>query len=217
MEKIAIIIVDDHEIVRDGLRALLLGSLQIKVVAEASNAYELFDLLKTHQPQVVLLDIAMPGMSGIDISKVLKQDFPDIKILVLSANTQENYIIAAVRAGALGFLPKNCSKEELLNAIRAVAQGQLFFGKNITSSVFQNFVQYVQQKSNEELQCLSEREMQVLKGFAEGQSYKEIADKLSISARTVESHKKSIFEKLNFNSNVDLIKYAIKEGIIILE
>lgn len=217
MSTINLILVDDHEIVRDGLRALLLGHPKIKVIGEATQAKELFDLLKVKQPDIVILDIALPGMSGIDIARVLQNDFPYIKVLMLSANTQENYIVSAVKAGALGFLPKNSSKKEFLEAVESVFRDKLFFGKNITNAVFQTFVKKVQNKAQATTDDLSERELQVLEGFAEGLSYKQIADKLNITARTVESHKKSIFEKLNFENNVDLIKYAIKQGIIILD
>lgn len=217
IEKIDIAVVDDHEIVRDGLRALLIGNPKIKMVGEASQASEFFQLLKKTRIDVAVLDIALPGMSGIDIARVLQKDAPQIKVLMLSANTQENYVVSALKAGALGFLPKNCSKKELLEAIVSVYRGELFFGKNITQAVFKTFVKKVQGRADAETGELSERELEVLRGFAEGFSYKEIADQLSITTRTVESHKKSIFMKLNFQNNTDLIKYAIKQGIVVLD
>ncbi len=217
IEIIEIIIVDDHEIVRDGLRALLLGHPKIKVIGEAGEAKSLFVLLKKHQPQIVVLDIALPGMSGIEIAKVLQKDYPQIKTLMLSANTQIPYIEAAVKAGAQGFLPKNCSRQEWVDALLTIQRGDLFFGKDITHSVFKTLAQKVKIKKQPAKKALSERELQVLKAFAEGLSYKEVADQLCINPRTVESHKKNIFEKMDFHNNVDLIKYAIKEGLIYLD
>ncbi len=214
IENISIIIVDDHEIVRDGIRALMLGHPKIRVMADVPNAMYLFQALKQDSPDLILLDIALPGTSGIEICKIIQKEYPHIRVLMLSANTQENYILSSVKAGARGFLPKDCSKKELFEGIIAVHRGNLYFGRNITTAVFQSFARQIQQTPQEDLFPLSDREMEVLLGFARGMSYKEIADELSVSARTIESHKKSIFEKLNFQNNVDLVKYAIREGLI---
>ncbi len=210
-------LVDDHEIVRDGLRALLLGNQRIQLAGEASNAQDFFQLIKKEPPDVAILDIALPGMSGIDIARQLQQEHSPTQVLMLSANTQEAYVIAAVRAGARGFLSKDCSQEALLEAIEVVYRGDLYFGTNITHTVFKTFVKRIKEKASEPIEELSEREMQVLQSFAEGLSYKEIAHKLHITSRTVETHKKHIFEKLHFQNNVDLVKYAIKEGLVPLD
>ncbi|MCP4442749.1 MAG: response regulator transcription factor [Aureispira sp.] len=216
MSTIKIILVDDHEIVRDGIRALLLGQPQIKIIGDACDSEELFEYLENQTPDIVILDIRMPGHSGIEIAGMLKKDFPDIKPLMLSAETDEQSIHQAIENGAKGFLPKDCSKSELIEAINTIAKGRNYFGQNILSTVFKGFVDGVQnpQKTNTALDALSERELEVIKHLSDGMSYKEIAKELFISPRTVESHKKSIFEKLELSNNAQLIKFAIKHKIV---
>ena len=217
IEIIKIFLVEDHDIVRDGIKALLLGEEKFKIVGEAPNATIFFNKLKNTQADVIVLDIALPGMSGIEIAKILQKEFPQLKTLFLSANTHENHVISAVKAGALGFLPKTSTKKEFLDAVFAVYHDQFYFGKNISNAIFQTFANTLQGKKADPIQELSDREMQALQCFAEGLTYKETAQKLNITTRTVESHKKSIFEKLQFHNNVDLVKYAIKQGLIDLD
>lgn len=213
MTRISIILVDDHEIVRDGIRALLIGSTVAKVIAEADSPDELFLELQNHQPQIIILDIAMPGGSGLDCLQKLQENYPQIEVLMLSADTDSETIHRAIKLGCTGFLPKDCSKKELLEAIEKVAQGQPYFGKNILPTVFNGFVEGIKGKTAMELP-LSEREIEIVVCIANGLSYKEAAEQLFISPRTVESHKKAIFEKLQFNNNADLIKFAIKNKLI---
>lgn len=213
MTRISIFIVDDHEIVRDGIRALLIGSTVAKVIGEADSPQALFLELESHQPDVIILDIAMPGGSGLDCLAQLKTDYPTIEVLMLSANTDSESIHKAVSLGCTGFLPKDSSKKELLEALEKVAKGQPYFGKNILPIVFNGFVKGVQNPGHQE-SPLSEREIEIVICLANGLSYKEAAAQLFISPRTVESHKKAIFEKLQFNNNADLIKYAIKNKLI---
>lgn len=217
MNKIEIIVVDDHEIVRDGLRSLLLGNSKMKIIGEAPNAPVLFQLLKLLNPNIVILDIRLPGMSGIDITKVLQEEYPEIQVLILSANTLESYVISAVKAGAKGFLSKDSSKAELLEAIETVYHGDLYFGQNITKEVLKVLSANKKDCILDDIKKLSIRELEVLEAFAEGLSYKEIAEQLNITPRTVESHKKNIFNKLHFQNNVDLVKYAIKNEIIFID
>jgi DNA-binding NarL/FixJ family response regulator len=213
MSPVSIFIVDDHEIVRDGIRALLIGTTIAKVIGEADSPQELFLELQSHQPQVILLDIAMPGGSGLDCLQKLQAEYPDIEVLMLSANTDAKSIHQAVKLGCTGFLPKDCSKKELLEALESVGKGQPYFGKQILPIVFNGFVDGVQNPDNKELP-LSEREIEIVICLANGLSFKEVAAQLFISPRTVESHKKTIFEKMQFNNNADLIKYAIRNKLI---
>lgn len=212
---IHIILVDDHQIVIDGIRAMLLTNKTIKIIGTALNAEKLWELLRHKTPQVLLLDINLPSMNGIQIAQRVLEEYPDIRILMLTANTDKSTILQTVKVGVHGFLPKECSKDELLTAIERIANGEHYFGKDIAPIVYQSFANQVSGKSkispNPEL---TEREIEVVRGFANGQSYKEIGAALFISPRTVETHKKNIFKKLHFNSQADLIKYAIKEGII---
>lgn len=212
---IHIILVDDHQIVIDGIRAMLLTNKTIKIIGTALNAEKLWELLRHKTPQVLLLDINLPSMNGIQIAQRVLEEYPDIRILMLTANTNKSTILQSVKIGIHGFLPKECSKDELLTAIERIANGEHYFGKDIAPIVYQSFANQVSGKSkissNPEL---TEREIEVVRGFANGQSYKEIGAALFISPRTVETHKKNIFKKLHFNNQADLIKYAIKEGII---
>lgn len=214
---ISILIVDDHQIVIDGIRALLLTHRSIQVVGTALNAEELWPLLQQQQPQVILLDRQLPTMDGIEITeKIIAEGLP-VSILMLTANTDKHSILRAVKAGVHGFLPKECSKEELIKAIEQVAQGAHYFGKDIAPIVYESFAKQMRGREKDAAVVeLTPREVEVVRGFANGQSYKEIGAALFISPRTVETHKKNIFKKLDFNSQADLVKYAIRQGIISL-
>lgn len=212
---IHIIVVDDHQIVIDGIRAMLLTNKSIKVMATALDAEKLWELLRHKKPDVLLLDMNLPTMNGLEITEKVLKEHADIRILMLTANTDKNTILHAVKVGVHGFLPKECTKEELISAIERIATGEHYFGKDIAPIVYQSFANQVSGKSKINTSSeLTEREVEVVRGFANGQSYKEIGVALFISPRTVETHKKNIFKKLDFQNQADLIKYAIKEGII---
>lgn len=213
---ISIIVVDDHQIVIDGIRALLLLNKNIKIVGTANNAEQFWKLLEKQSPQVVLLDRQLPTMDGIEITQQLIAQEQPLRVLMLTANTDKGTILQAIQAGVHGFLPKECSKEELVLAIEKVAQGEYYFGKNIAPVVYQNFAQQMSGNKKQSNTKLTNREIQVIRGFANGQTYKEIGAALFISPRTVETHKKNIYTKLGFQNQADLIKYAIREGIIAL-
>jgi len=216
MEKIKVILIDDHHIVREGIKILLMNIKDIEVVGEASNGDELFELLKTNEPDVLILDIMMPGLSGIEIARIVKDEYPEIKIIILSANTDNDSVFDSLKAGAHGYLPKNAKREELLEAVYMVASGNEFLSDSISQTVLRNFISRARtgDKQGKEEAELTKRELEIVELFAEGLSYKEIAERLFISARTVESHKNNIMEKLELRSIVDLVKYAIKHKII---
>jgi len=210
MQTINIIVVDDHKIIREGMEAMLAGT-EIQLIGSAATANELFVVLKEEVPDVVLLDLGLPGTSGLEVARMLNRDHKQIRVVVLTANNTEHNLISSVKAGVKGFLDKNCSRQELLEAIREVASGGVFFGRNVSSAVMESIHRAAKVVGDTEL---SDRELEVLKCFAEGLSYKETADSLNINVKTVESHKKNIFEKLEFSNNADLVKYAIREGIV---
>lgn len=215
MHIIKVISVDDHKIVRDGIRAMLMSNKEIKLIGEASGKEELFCLLEKSMPDLLLLDIAMPGTSGIEITKELSQTYPNIKTLILSANKDEESILNSVQAGAHGFLHKDSSKHELISAIKAVYNDEGYFSENLSKIIYNSYIKKVKEPAKKDKEpCLSERETDIIKLLGEGISYKEIADKLNISPRTVETHKSNILAKLNLNNTIELVKYAIKEGII---
>lgn len=217
MSIIKIILVDDHQIVRDGIKSLLSDSPGIKIIGEAKNAYELFDILKIQIPDVVLLDISLPSMSGIEVSKIISAEFPQIKILMLSMYTSEDFIFNALKAGIHGYLPKNTTRDELFLAINEVYKGNEYFSKSISDTILKSYVnsaKFGNNVSGDKLSNLTLREREILQYVVEGMNNPGIAERLYISTRTVETHKTNIMRKLNLNSTVDLVKFAIKNKII---
>jgi DNA-binding NarL/FixJ family response regulator len=214
---ISLVIVDDHQVVIDGLKVLLMSAGDIKVIGSANNGSQLFKILKNKEPDIIILDLVLPQTSGIDVLKQLQKSYQKIKIIVYTGNTPEDMIVEALENGALGILPKNSSQEELINAIRAVSQGYQYFGEKITHSIIRTFIHRSRSKSRySEIppETLTKREQEIVKLFAEGHTYKEIAYKLNISTHTVESHKVNILNKLNLKTIIDLVKYAIKYKFI---
>jgi len=217
MSEIKIILVDDHQIVRDGIKSLLSDCYRIKIINEAKDAYELFDILKTQIPDVVLLDISLPTMSGIEASKIISAEFPQIKILMLSMYTSEDFIFNALKAGINGYLPKNTNRDELCLAINEVYNGNEYFSKSISDTILKSYVKsakYGNNISNDKLSNLTNREHEILQYVVEGMNNSTIAEKLCISIRTVETHKTNIMRKLNLNNTIELVKFAIKNKII---
>lgn len=219
MEKIRLILVDDHQLVRTGIANLLAGEPGFEIIGEAADAKDFFDLLKKSQPDIAILDIALPGMSGIEITKKLHFEFPGVRILILSMHTSEEFIFNAINSGARGYLPKNTSRKELIEAIYAIHRGEEYFAESISNVILKSYIKKAKSDSpetenNESL--LSKREIEVLRLFAEGQTNQEIADKLFISIRTVESHKNHIMARLELKTTVDLVKFAIRNNIVLL-
>jgi len=219
MEKIKLILVDDHQLVRTGIANLLSGEPGFEIIGEASESREMFDLLRQMQPDIAVLDIALPGMSGIEITKKLHSDFPGIRILILSMHTSEEFIFNAINSGARGYLPKNTSRKELIEAIYAIYRGEEYFAESISNVILKSYIKKaksnVPDDENKE-NLLSKRELEVLRLFAEGMTNQEIADKLFISIRTVESHKNHIMARLELKTTVDLVKFAIRNNIVLL-
>ena len=216
MNKIKIILVDDHHIVRDGIKSLLQNEQDISVIAEASDFIELNDYLSIRIPDIILLDISLPNISGIEITKILKEKYPEIRVVILSMHINEEFIINAFQSGACGYLAKNTTKKELLEAIRFVYDKGEYYSPMISKILAKSFVKIVKNENKEQINenLLSRREIEILKLFADGYSNGEIADKLFISTRTVESHKNHIMQKLGLKSSVDMVKFAIKNGIV---
>jgi DNA-binding NarL/FixJ family response regulator len=219
MEKIRLMLVDDHQLVRTGIANLLEGESGFEIIGEAAEAKELFELLKISQPDIAILDIALPGMSGIEITKKLHHDFPGIRILILSMHTSEEFIFNAINSGARGYLPKNTSRKELIEAIYAIHRGEEYFAESISNVILKSYIKKAKSDTpdaeNKE-SLLSKREIEVLRLFAEGSTNQEIADKLFISIRTVESHKNHIMARLELKTTVDLVKFAIRNNIVLL-
>lgn len=217
MGKIQVALVDDHQIVRDGIRALLSGLPDIEVVIEACDARSILEKLKITKPDLIIVDISLPEISGIDLIKILANEYPSIKVIVLSMYTNQEFIFNAIKAGARGYLPKNITRDELLEGIREVSNGNEYFSKDVSNIILKSYLKQVKDPERVDVlhdEKLTPREVEILKFVAEGYSNQLIADKLFISVRTVESHKNHIMQKLELTTTVDLVKYALKSKII---
>ncbi len=213
--KIKLILVDDHRIFRDGMKALLVDQSDIEVVDEASDGKQLLDILNQTKVDLVILDISMPGMSGIETTKLISEKFPEVRVMILSMHTNDEFVFKATQAGAKAYLPKDTSKTELLEAIRCVAQGAEYFSKSISDSFLKNAIQRSRAENhlmtNEDLTL---REIEILKLVASGITHKEIADMLFISPKTVDAHKNHIMQKLKLKNTAELVLYAVSHKII---
>jgi two-component system response regulator NreC len=215
--KTQIAIVDDHALLRQGIHSLLENLDDIEVVATTSSGEEALALLNTHSPDVFLMDIMMKGMSGIETTRWIKEQNPKIKIILISSEVSKEYIAAGIKAGINGYLPKDSSKEVLIEAIHTVMKGERYFSPEVTSLVFQDF--YLKEKDGKGLpkkktKELSKREEEVLTLIASGRSLRETADDLFISVKTVETHKQHIQDKLGLKNTAQLVKYAIDNKLI---
>lgn len=213
---IRILITDDHQLFRDGIANLLAASPQIEIVAQAENGHEAIEKAKRLKPDILIMDLSLPVINGVDATRILHKELPETKVLILSMHAEKNYIKEALEAGAFGYLFKDCTYDQLIEAINTVYHGKKYLSDKITEVLIQDYLnkdEEIQEKSPE----LSERESEILKLIAEGKSTCEIADLLFISVKTVGTHKQHILEKLNLKSTADLIKYAIKKGIVGLE
>ncbi len=217
MEKIKVALVDDHQIVRDGIKMLLVDDSKIEIVSESGSAESFIESLSNEIPHLAIIDISLPGYSGIELTRKLTADYPKIKVIILSMYTSQDFIFNAIKAGAKGYLPKNITREELVDAIVQVQGGKEYFSREISEIILKNYLNQVKNpesvstSTNDEL---TPREMEILKLVAEGYSNQIIADKLFISVRTVESHKNHIMQKLELTTTVELVKYALKNRII---
>ena len=217
MEKIKIILVDDHRLVRDGIKSLLNGINDIQIIGEASDSKELYQLLTTLNPDLLIMDISLPEVSGIEITKIISKDFPSIKVLMLSMYNSEDFILGAIKAGAKGYLPKNTSRNELLEAIYAIQSGEDFYSESVSKTMLTSYIRQAtddEKPADKANELLTTREIEVLKLYVEGLINKEISDKLDISIRTVETHKNHIMRKLGLKSTVEMVKFAIRNKIV---
>jgi DNA-binding NarL/FixJ family response regulator len=215
MTKIKIILADDHRIFRDGIKSILSENVSIEIVGEAASGVELLEMLKTRTPDIVILDITMPGISGIEISRQISVSYPDIKIMILSMHTEEEFVTNAIKAGAKGYLPKDTSKEELLDAVKILHEGKEYYSKLVSDNFMKSYLKKVKTGQNlTENGELTQRETEILKLCASGISNKEIADKLFISIKTVDAHKNHIMHKLKLKNTAEMVIYAVKNKII---
>jgi len=213
---IKVLIADDHQLFREGLVNLLSTASDIEVIAEAKDGNETTEKTVQLKPDVALIDIGMPGMNGIEATKILKKEIPAVKIIALSMHSDKQFVKGILEAGADGYLLKNCTYRQLIDAIYSVISGKKYLSDEITGMVIKGYLEPSDADSEGNVE-LSERENEILKLYAEGKSTREISEKLFISIKTVGTHKQHILEKLELKSNADMVKYAIKKGLIQLE
>jgi DNA-binding NarL/FixJ family response regulator len=214
MQAIKVMIVDDHLIVREGLRQLLELEGDIQVVAEASSGAECLQLLERHRPDLILMDVRMPGISGIETTRLICEKYPNVKVIVLTIYDDDQYVKEAIQAGAMGYVLKKVNREDLVNVIKQVTQGGAFLDPAVTSKVFD----YVKRgKTGDrvwEKARLTRRELDILSGLQMGRSDHDIASTLHLSEHTVRSHLKNIYKKLNVSSRSQAVLKAVRERII---
>ncbi len=214
MTQINVLIADDHKIFRDGIKSLLDKEKGIQVVAEASTGTEVLEMIGKFKIDVAIMDIDMGTPNGIETTARLKKNYPGIHVLVLSMLGLHDFILQALEAGATGYILKNAGKDELLTAIKSVANGDSYFSREVSSSLIEQLHRPAGSKKKLADVPLSPREIEVLKLIAQEFSNQEIADKLFISIRTVDTHRRNLLEKLRVRNNVGLTKYAISKGWI---
>ena len=217
MRKIKVVVADDHTILRQGIKALLDNQEGIEVVGEAKDGREAIKTIEELSPDVILMDIAMPGLNGLEATRRIKKKFPKVKVVVLTMHANEEYIFQILNAGADGYLVKETAFQDLISAINAVHKGEAFMSPSISKKVMTDYIQRAQGEEKVGFDTLTTREREILQLVAEGNSNKKIAEALFISPKTVETHRAHIMDKLNIHDRAGLIKYAIRKGMINLD
>jgi len=215
MQKIRVLVVDDHTIVRDGICALLALAGDIEVVGEAANGKEALEKVKELAPDVVLMDIAMPLMGGLEATRRIRREFPGARVLALTQYDDKEYVFPVIEAGACGFISKTAASSELTSGIRSVYRGESFLSPSVARLLVEDYQRGGDLRDRHDpYEQLTDREREVLKLLVEGYTTQEIADMLVISPKTVEGHKTSLMSKLDIHNRTDLVKYALRKGII---
>jgi len=212
---IRILLADDHSILREGLRMLLDRQDEFAVVGDASNGREAVEMAEKHDPDVVIMDLAMPGLNGIEATRRIIARSPRTAVVILSMHSDESYILRSLKAGARGYLLKDSLKADLLDAVRAAVRGKSFFSPKVSQVLKEEYVNELEARGAEDTwELLTDREREILQLVAEGKTNKEIAALLNISIYTIDTHRSHILQKLNLHSAPELILYAVRKGII---
>ena len=210
---IKIILADDHALIRDGLKSLLDRETDLEIIGEASNGREMVRLAEEEKPNVIIMDISMPELNGIEATRQIRELDEEMKIIALSVHTEVNFVRQMLQAGASGYLVKHSDFKELVHAIRIVARGEMYLSPRISDQVVQDYIRNLSEKKPTAFSVLSDREREILQMLAEGKTKHEIADILFLSVKTIESHRQNIMNKLEIDRFSDLVRYAIREGL----
>ena len=214
---VRIILADDHNIVREGLRSLIEKELGMDVIGEADNGRSAVKLVGNLMPDLVIMDVSMPDLNGIEATRQISSDYSQVKVLALSMHSDKRFVAGILQAGASGYLLKDCAIEEMVRAIRAIMDGGIYLSPAVAGPVVQDLFRKLPSEAYTAMAVLTKREREVLQLVAEGLATKEIAERLNVSVKTVETHRRQVMEKLNIHSVAALTKYAIREGLTALE
>jgi DNA-binding NarL/FixJ family response regulator len=214
---IKVLLVDDHTILREGVRSLLAGEPDIDVIGEARDGLEAVSQVAKLEPDVVIMDMVMPRMNGLEATNEIKKRHPEIKVLILSMYDDDEYVQQIIQAGASGYVLKRVAADDLVKAIHEVYKGSSFLYPPIAAKLIEDYVRRVKGEPQDQSEPLTSREREVLKLIAEGNTNQEIADALTVSRKTVESHRANIMRKLDLHDVTELVKYALRKGLIRLE
>jgi DNA-binding NarL/FixJ family response regulator len=215
MKPIRILLADDHTVVRKGLRLLLENVPEFRVVADASSGREAVALAEQHLPDVIVMDVAMPILNGIEAARQITAKLPRTAVVFLSMHGDESYVLRALKAGARAYLLKDSAEYDLIQAVKAVSEGKAFFSPAISKMLVEDYMRQMRERGVEDsYELLTTREREVLQLLAEGKNNKDVAALLNLSLYTVETHRSNIFQKLNLHSGAELILYAIRKGVI---
>jgi DNA-binding NarL/FixJ family response regulator len=214
---VRVLLVDDHAIIREGLRSLLEKQPDLEVVADADDGRRAIELVRELCPDVVVMDITMPRLGGIEATRQITGEFPAVRVIALSIHSRRRFVADMLRAGASGYILKECLFDELVQAIRAVSEGGRYLSPRITDVVVDDYVKRLSSGDESPLRSLTGREREVLQLVAEGKSTKQIAQELHVSTKTIEANRRQIMEKLDMHSVAELTKYAVREGLTSLE
>ena len=213
---VRIVLVDDHRLVRAGIRALLEKTPQREVVGEAADGREAFALIEKQRPDIVLIDIAMPGLNGLDAVDRIKKEWPETKVIILSMHANEEYVVRALRSDVSGYLIKDAAVDELEDAIRTVTEGEVYFSRRISKRVIRDYLTNTDEIRGP-LEQLSSRQREVLQLIGEGKNTKEIADILQVSVKTIEAHRLQLMQRLDIHDIPGLVRFAIRTGLVSAE
>jgi len=214
---VRVLLAEDHTLVRQGVRALLADDPGIEVIGEADDGREAVRLAEKLRPDVVLMDLSMPGLNGLEATRQIKQWVPEVKVVILTRHAHEDYVSHVLRAGASGYVVKSAAPAELVSAIRAVSRGDSFLSPTISRTVIEGYVRQAATTAGDSYEQLTGREREVLQLIAEGHSSREIAERLVISQKTVQTHRANLTEKLHLRSTAELTQYAIRKGLVCLD
>jgi DNA-binding NarL/FixJ family response regulator len=214
---IKVLLVDDHAIIREGLRSLLERQPGMEVIADTDDGRKAIELVREHLPDIVVMDITMRGLNGIEATRQITQDFPAVKVIALSIHSKRRYVTDMLSAGASGYILKECLFDELVQAIHAVVAGGRYLSPRITDVVVDDYVKRLSAVNNSPLETLTSRQREVLQLVAEGKSTKQIALELHVSTKAIEANRRQIMDKLDIHSIAELTKYAVREGLTTLE